>query len=171
MCIGIEFEFIDPEHFSRMGIRICYKAISCEKREVRASNSKSMVLRIVHVFNVPQKGGMQKGGMQKEVGQFFQNGHFLATILSCNGQIVGQPMQERGNVDKMSENAEKMSKIVRKLSRGAENTISGHFSDNFGAFFRHFCFVTLSNARPLQILSFLVTFLPIPFCLPPFAAG
>ena len=32
-----------------MCIRIGYKVNSCEKREVRASNSKSMVLRIFHV--------------------------------------------------------------------------------------------------------------------------
>ena len=49
ICIRIEFEFCDQEHFSRMCIRICYKVNSCEKREVRASNSKSMVLRIFHV--------------------------------------------------------------------------------------------------------------------------
>ena len=46
ICIRIEFEFIDQEHCSRMCICICYKVNSCEKREVRASNSKSMVLRI-----------------------------------------------------------------------------------------------------------------------------
>ena len=45
----IEFEFVDQEHFSRMCIRICYKVSSREKREVHASNSKSMVLRYFHV--------------------------------------------------------------------------------------------------------------------------
>ena len=44
ICIHIEFTFIDQEHASRMCIRICYKVNSCKKREVRASNSKSMVL-------------------------------------------------------------------------------------------------------------------------------
>ena len=47
MCIRIEFEFIDQEHFSRMCIRICYKVNSCEKREVHVSNS--IVLIIFHV--------------------------------------------------------------------------------------------------------------------------
>ena len=49
ICIRIEFEFIDQEHFSRMCIRIGYKVNSCEEREVCVSNSKSMVLRIFHV--------------------------------------------------------------------------------------------------------------------------
>ena len=49
ICIRIEFRFIAPKHSSRMCIRICYTVNSCEKREVRVSNSKSMVLRIVHV--------------------------------------------------------------------------------------------------------------------------
>ena len=48
-CIRIAFKFIGQEQFSRMCIRICYRVTSCEKREVRVSNSNSMVLRIFHV--------------------------------------------------------------------------------------------------------------------------
>ena len=36
--------------FAHMCIRICYKENSCQKREVVVSNSKSMVLRNVHVY-------------------------------------------------------------------------------------------------------------------------
>ena len=54
----------------------------------------------------------------------------------------------------MSKKCPKMSlkglKMSKKLSRGAENTIFGHFLDNFCLFGRCFCLVTLSNARPLQ---------------------
>ena len=44
-----------------------------------------------------------------------------------------------------------MSENVQKLSEGDENTIFGHFLDNFCLFGRCFCLVTLSNARPLQV--------------------
>ena len=57
----IEFKFIDQEHFSRMCIRIGYKVNSCEKREVRASNSKSMcseLLTYVYVYWIPNSGSV-----------------------------------------------------------------------------------------------------------------
>ena len=46
-----EFEFISQEHLSRVCVcnRICYKINDCKKRKVCVSNSKSIVLRIVHV--------------------------------------------------------------------------------------------------------------------------
>ena len=47
--------------------------------------------------------------------------------------------------------SEKCRKNVRKMSRGAENTIFGHFLDNFCLFGRCFGLMTLSNARPLQL--------------------
>ena len=47
--------------------------------------------------------------------------------------------------------SEKCRKNVEKLSRGAANTIFGHFLDKFCLFSRCFCLVTLSNARPLQV--------------------
>ena len=47
------------------------------------------------------------------------------------------------NVEKMSEN----------LSGGTENTIFRHFLDIFCLFGRCFCLVTLSNARPLRLLT------------------
>ena len=56
------------------------------------------------------------------------------------------PLTEEGNVDKMSKNVEKCPKNVQKLSGGAENTVFGHFLDNFRLFGQCFCLVTLSNA-------------------------
>ena len=55
---------------------------------------------------------------------------------------------------KCPKNVEKCLKNVRKLSGGAENTIFGHFLDNFCLFGRCFCLVALSNARPLQVRCF-----------------
>ena len=49
-------------------------------------------------------------------------------------------------------NVQKMSENVQKLSGGAENAIFGHFLDSFCLLGRHFCLVTLSNARLLQPL-------------------
>ena len=67
-------------------------------------------------------------------------------LHGCNGQIVGQPRKR--NFDKMSK---KYRENVQKLSGGAENTIFGHFLENFCLFGGCFCLVTLSNARPLQL--------------------
>ena len=63
---------------------------------------------------------------------------------NCNGQSLDSP--DNGNVDKMSENAEKMSK-------NCPEGFKTQFSDIFGnscLFGRCFCLVTLSYARPLQ---------------------
>ena len=46
-CIRIEFDFIDQEHFHRGVFGSVTK--KCEKREVCASTSKSMTLRMFHV--------------------------------------------------------------------------------------------------------------------------
>ena len=87
---------------------------------------------------------------------------FLGVFLFCSGRrkertwvVTGKSSgsPEKGNVDKMSENRrQKCPKNVQKLSRGAENTIFGHFLDIFCLFGRCFCLVTLSNARSLQDL-------------------
>ena len=71
-------------------------------------------------------------------------------VYLCNGQIVGQPRKSecRQNARKMSK---KCPKNAQKLSGGAENTIFGHFLDNFWLFGRCCSLVTLSNARPLQV--------------------
>ena len=72
--------------------------------------------------------------------------------MSHKRDVTGKSLDspENGNVDKMSEKCRKCAKNVQKLSRRAENTIFGHFLDNFCLFGRCFCLVTLSNARPLQ---------------------
>ena len=49
ICICIEFKLIHQKHFSRICIRIYYKINSSEEREVCASDSKPVVLRIVYV--------------------------------------------------------------------------------------------------------------------------
>ena len=56
---------------------------------------------------------------------------------------------------KPPKNVEKCLKMCRKMSEKCpkiENTIFGHFWDNFCLFGRCFCLVTLSNARPVQPL-------------------
>ena len=63
----------------------------------------------------------------------------------ATGKSLDSP--EKGNVDKMSK---KCPENVEKLSAGAENTIFGHFLDNFCLFGRCFCLVTLSNVRLLE---------------------
>ena len=101
------------------------------------------------------KRGLQKGvsgGPSLVAGPKFIHSHLHNPSRVVTGKSLDSP--ENGNVDKMSEkcrnNVEKCPKNVQKWSGGAENTIFGHFLDKSCLFGPCFCWVTLSNACPLQ---------------------